>query len=111
MYLGTFGKDPLTIYQMRIFLTGYGVAMDSLGAIDIGTPEFYGFHEWIRRKFGYGESTAGWTNMILAQALDLPPIPSGSSLRWEGFNEKVTAAQHERALTMFFELLDEYRNG
>lgn len=83
--------------------------MDGIGAVDIGLPRFYEFHEWIRHKYGYGESTAGWSNMILAQALNLPPIISSSTLSWEGFNANVTPEQHERALKMFFELLDEYR--
>jgi hypothetical protein len=39
MYIGTFGRDPLTIYQMSVFLTGFGVAMYSIGAIDIGEPK------------------------------------------------------------------------
>lgn len=109
MYLGTFGRDPITIYHMSVFLAGFDFAMYGIGAIDVGEPEFHGFHEWIKRKFGYGESTAGWSNMILAQALGLPPITSGSNLSWEGFNVHVSPEQHERALAMFFGLLDEYR--
>jgi hypothetical protein len=30
-------------------------------------PDFGGFHDWVSRRFGWRESTPGWSNLILQE--------------------------------------------
>lgn len=100
MYIG----DPTT-EKLDVFLTGYRVAMDHAGIADESQPPFMGFHNWVARKFGFRESTAGWSNMILAVTLGLDP----SSVHWERYAAQATGEQQEEAVQRCFVLFDEYR--
>jgi len=54
--------------------TGYMQAMREAGIQDNSNPEFHGFHEYIRNKFGFFEATMGWSNIITAITLKLARI-------------------------------------
>lgn len=98
--------NPISTAAMHTFLIGYSLAMDELGKTDGSTPHFREFHDWVSQKFGYGESTAGWSNMILAQTLGL-----STDCAWDELLERsITPQQHACALQSFFCLLDEYRS-
>jgi hypothetical protein len=97
--------SPISTDALSTFLCGYSVAMVEAGRCDVAKPRFQGFHDWVQEKFSYGESTAGWSNMILAKELGLSPDDS-----WEEFLKlPITQQQHAAALQSFFCLLDEYR--
>ena len=101
---GMFIGVPSTI-SMFIYLNGYQQAMRDVGAKDVTSPDFYEFHNWVQRKLGYSNSIAGWSNMILANTLGLPPNHS-----WNiSFKLDASEEQHDQALKRFFEFIDEYR--
>ena len=101
MWIGNPSPDAL-----HIFLTGYWCAMDDAGVTDASLPVFQGFHDWVARKFGFGESTAGWANMILAVTVGADP----ASIHWESlFALPITDEQKRQATMRCFELIDEYR--
>lgn len=103
MYIG----DP-SPKQLFVFLTGYGMAMDDAGITDISHPPFFReFHDWVARKLGFHESTAGWPNMIMAVTLGLNP----KKIRWENYAVKATYQQKSEATELVFKLIDEYRDS
>jgi hypothetical protein len=65
MYLG----QP-SIRLLRAYIDGvFHLSSWGLGNVKITSdPPFKAFHEWVKEKYGYGESTSGWCNMLLAQA-------------------------------------------
>jgi hypothetical protein len=100
MYIGDPSPEKLDVY-----LHGYRAAMHHAGKRDASDPPFHGFHLWVARRLGFGESTAGWSNMILAVTLGLNP----RTIRWEGYNAAATSDQLKEATERCFALLDEYR--
>ena len=100
MYIG----DP-SPEKLLVFLWGYMLAMGHAGLEDKSEPSFQGFHNWVAKRFGFYESTAGWPNMILAITLGLDP----RTIRWEGYDATATGAQLIEATERCFTLLDEYR--
>ncbi len=73
MYIG---GNAVTL--MAFHLSGYEAACRWKGVEDQLNPPWYDFHEYVRRKTGFGESTSGWANMLLdfnsgdeAKALDM----------------------------------------
>ena len=82
MYLGEW-----SLIRLRAFIDGYTFLAYELGIEPRDQPDFGGFHDWVARKFGWRESTAGWTNILLQE--------SGGDDR--------------KGLASFFKLLDEYR--
>ena len=83
MYIG-----DARISSLRSFLDGYQFAatVHNIEKKQVFPPFWY-FHEWAMHKYGWGESTAGWKNIILE----------------ENQNDE------ELALTKCFELLKEFR--
>ena len=76
------------ISSLRSFLDGYQFsAMVHNIEKEQVFPPFWYFHEWAMHKYGWGESTAGWKNIILE----------------ENQNDE------ELALTKCFELIREFR--
>lgn len=94
----------VTLNNLFTYLAGYRTAMDFAGIEDISTPQFNDFHEFVRAKYGYYESTAGWANMILAVTIGLDP----NQIRWESYDSEVSQEQHEKSVETFFELIDEF---
>lgn len=99
--------DPTPI-ALRQFLVGYQCAMDDAGIEDVAYPEFHGFHDWIAKRFGYYESTAGWANMISAVVMGYDP----ATINWNKFFvETLSSEQGKYAVNYCFELMDEYRQS
>jgi hypothetical protein len=82
-------------------------AMDHAGMKDASEPPFPDFDEWVRKQFGFRESTMGWANMILAVTLGLDP----RAVNWEDFDKGATREQLFEATRRSFELLEEYRGA
>lgn len=90
---------------LACFLSGYRVAMMSEGKKEASTPDFHGFHDWVRQELGYCSSVPGWSNMILASVLGLKP----GEISWDTYWVGTTPDQHRESFNMFYEMLDRYR--
>lgn len=101
LYLGYVSLRTLATY-----LAGYQMAMTDAAFMDISNPEFHQFNDFIRDKFGYLESTAGWSNMILAISLGFSP----DNVDWCSFYTNISTQQHLISVSRFFELLAEFRH-
>jgi hypothetical protein len=84
MYIGC-----KSILQLRAFLCGYQFAAETHDIPDQSEPEFGKFHDWVARKFGWYESTAGWANIILQE----------------------TGNDEEASVDHFYTLIDQFRSG
>ena len=84
MYIGS-----NSLVRLRAFLDGCFYMADEFGIECCERPDFGGLHDWVARRFGWYESTAGWCNIIVQEC-------SGD----EG-----------KALDRFFELVEEYRRS
>lgn len=73
------------------------MAMRDAGVEDVSTPDFDGFHEFVRERYNYFESTAGWANMIKAVVIGLDP----NHIRWENYDHAMTFDQKKRRLICF----------
>jgi hypothetical protein len=71
------------------FVSGYNTSCWYKGIEENLTPRWQLFHEFVKRKTGFYESTSGWKNMILTQC--------------EGVEDK--------ALDLFFTYFYEFRKG
>ncbi len=83
MYLGEY-----KISLMSAFLYGYDMAIRLNNVAQ--TPEyppFWYFHEWAKEKYKWGESTAGWKNIILQE----------------------NGGDEEKALNVFFEMMTDFQ--
>jgi hypothetical protein len=84
MYLGMH-----SLVRLRAFLDGCFFLACQHG-IECGTrPDFGGLHDWIAKRFGWYESTAGWCNIILHEC----------------------GGDDSKALDSFFEVVEEYRSN
>jgi phosphoribosylanthranilate isomerase len=84
LYLGS-----KSILRLRSFLDGFGHAFDVQGT-KFDWKKFYSednFHDYVAKYFGWYESTAGWENIILKQCENV----------------------EERAVDVFFALLEEFK--
>jgi len=76
-----------SLIRLRAFLDGcFCVAREHEIPTD-ERPPFGELHDWVARRFGWYESTAGWCNIILQEC----------------------GGDDAKALSRFFELIDEYR--
>jgi len=65
------------------------------------------FFDWVAKRLGYFESTAGWVNMILAYSIGLNP----KEISWEYFLEMpITKEQHTESIKMFYRLVDQFKS-
>jgi hypothetical protein len=71
------------------FINGYSLACHLKGIDEHEIPPFGEFHEFVRRKTGFSETTSGWRNMLLS------------------FNDN----NEEKALAMFFVVFAEFVDG
>lgn len=95
-----------SLKSIRIYASGYYEALLDQ-KIYSATHTDEPFFDWTANKLGYYESTAGWANMILAVAIGFDPV----NIDWEEvFNHNVTKDEHIKSITMFYELLDEYKS-
>jgi len=102
MYVGEVRLDFISSY-----LTGYEMAMKIAGVNDPSMPDFSGFREFVRKKYQFFGSSNGWANMILAVTIGFDP----TDMHWGDFRNKIISPeQHQRSVTEFFNLLDEYQS-
>lgn len=65
------------------------------------------FFDWVAKKLGYYESTAGWANMILAFSMGFKP----ENISWEEvFATPVANEQHLKSIKFFYELVEQFKN-
>lgn len=63
------GEPSLT--ALNHFIHGFAYAlMATENPFDDEDPPFSGFHDWIASRFGFAQSTLGWTNMLLRSVGD-----------------------------------------
>jgi hypothetical protein len=95
-----------TVKSISNYLSGYYHALlDHKIVLSEKTDE--PFSEWVAKKLGYCESTAGWTKMILAHSIGLKP----ENISWEKFSETaVNHEQHLESIKLFYELVEHFRN-
>jgi hypothetical protein len=82
MYIGG-NSISLLMYHVA----GYEAACRWKGMEEHLDPLWYGFHEYVRSRTGFGESTSGWSNMLLA----------------------FSGGDEAKGLKLFFELFDAFR--
>jgi hypothetical protein len=58
--------DEQNISALHYFISGYVQACAINGIEENETPPFGEFHEFVRGKTNFSESTSGWKNMILS---------------------------------------------
>ena len=102
LYIGEENLNSLLVY-----IGGYSGAMMDAKIACVSKPEFGGFHEFVREKYGYSESTMGWANMILASTLGLDP----KNIRWENYDNDVSREQYKESINVFYKLLDEFKKN
>lgn len=81
----TFLDGDRSLRRLRSFLVGYECGLGRLHFSLRDHDLFHSFHDWVASKLGFGESTSGWCNMILART-----------------------KSDDEAYSKFFELLDEF---
>jgi hypothetical protein len=84
MYIG--GQ---TVSLMAYHIAGYEAACRWKGVEESLDPPWYDFHEYVRERTGFGESTSGWSNMLLQHC----------------------GGDGAKALALFFTMLDAFRSG
>ena len=72
---------------LKSFLDGCFFLAEEHGIETSECPVFGGFHDWVAKRFGWYESTAGWCNIIVEEC----------------------GGDQGKALDRFFELIEEYR--
>jgi hypothetical protein len=89
------------------FIDGYTFAVRSEDRYTEFLSNFPEFHNWVAKRLGFYESTAGWQNMILAIEMGYSP----KSVDWLGYADRATEAQHRASVVKFFEMVQEYKNA
>lgn len=93
-----------TLKSIHIFISGYYQALLDHKIVLIIHPE-QPFFEWVAKKLGYNESTAGWANMILAFTLGFKP----EYINWEEvLATPVNKEQHFESVKFLYELIEQY---
>lgn len=96
-----------SLYSIHTYLSGYSHALRD-NKIEQKSPPSISFFDWVAKKLGYYESTAGWANMTLAYSLGL----DSSEIEWEPFFQRqvqITEQQHINSVKLFYKLLEEFK--
>lgn len=93
--------------NLRSFIDGYTFGIKGKKELEEFLSDFPGFHNWVAKKFGFKESTAGWQNMILAIEMGFSP----ESMEWVGYSNGATEKHQKAAVAKFYELVSEYKNA
>ena len=104
MYTG-----EMTLKSIFLFIRTYRMALIEHDFIDTDKPDFHNFHDFVKDKFGFSESTAGWRRMIVAKTLGLNS--NMDNWDWELLEEKekkMTLEEHKASIELFFKLFDEF---
>jgi hypothetical protein len=78
-----------SLIRLRAFLNGCFYLAREQDIHCSESPDFGGLHDWLAKRFGWYESTAGWCNIILQECGD----------------------DDSKALDLFFELIEEFRKS
>jgi hypothetical protein len=81
--------DAENITALNHFVNGYLQALAAKNIDEAETPPFRDFHDFVRCRTQFSESTSGWRNMLLS----------------------CNGNDEAKALDMFFILFDEFTNG
>jgi hypothetical protein len=98
--------DEVTLKSILNYISGYYHAL--LDNKIVQNPQTADpFFDWVAKKLGYYESTAGWVNMILAYSMEFKP----ENISWEEvFATTVTNEQHLKSIKFFYELVEQFKN-
>jgi hypothetical protein len=96
-----------TLSHIRTYIDAYSHAMHDVDCSNTGTPGFGGFHKWVARKYGFQRFSAGYPEILLAVALDISP----DEVKWETYDESVSIEDHKNSVTLFFDLVREYKSA
>lgn len=92
-----------TLSSINNYCNGYHHALIDNGIVPESHEPFF---DWVAKKLGYFESTAGWSNMILAYCMGFEP----KNIDWEiVFATTVTEEQHRKSISYFYELVEEFK--
>ncbi len=92
-----------TLKSINNYCNGYHHALVDNGIVSHSNEPFF---DWVAKKLGYYESTAGWANMILAYCMGFEP----KDISWEVvFATTVTKEQHLKSISYFYELVEEFK--
>ena len=91
------------LFALRAYLDGYLMGCDGEGIPDHGIFE-YEFHEYVKDRLGYYESTAGWSNMITAHCMGFSP----DKVDWSDYLRDATEDHHHAAVDLLWNLMDDY---
>ncbi|CAA6821469.1 MAG: Unknown protein [uncultured Sulfurovum sp.] len=97
----------MTLESIFLYFNTYRMALIENGFEDSDEYDSCAFHEFVKNKFGFYESTAGWKNMIVADILGLEG--SMETWSWEEFfdkEKKMTSEEHKKSIELYFELFD-----
>ena len=78
-----------SLVRLRAFLDGCFYMAHEHGIECREQPDFGGLHDWVAKRFGWYESTAGWCNIIVQEC----------------------GGDEGEALDRFFDLVEEYRRS
>lgn len=95
----------ITPNNLNVFILGYRMAMMDLGYVDVSTPPYSEFSNWVTKKLGYSVSSIGWDQIILAKILG----EDAETVDWKNFARGATRSQLEEATRRSFELFEEFR--
>ena len=96
----------ISLKSIHTYLSGYYHALSD-NSITQQPNDDELFFDWVAKKLGYYESTAGWANMILAHCMEFEP----RNIKWEKvFDTPVSAEQHLKSVSLFYKLLDEFKD-
>ncbi|WP_143710890.1 hypothetical protein [Saccharophagus degradans] len=93
--------------NIRSFIDGYTFSIKNKAESLEFLSDFPGFHDWVAKRLGFYESTAGWQNMILAIEMEYSP----KNIKWVGYADGATELQHKASVTRFFDMVNEYKNA
>lgn len=98
-----------TLKSVFLYLNTYRNTLLEHEFVDISKPNFHDFHDFVKNKFGFYESTSGWKNMIVAISLGFDGDMHTWS--WETLFQRelqMTEEEHKSSLILFFTLFDEF---
>ncbi|MDO5106146.1 hypothetical protein [Capnocytophaga sp.] len=94
--------SPPTLPSLWNFVLGYKSAFWILGKKD---DSLDGFDDFVAKKLGFYESTAGFVNMILAHTQGF----ESKNILWDDFlKSEISSETHQKAITLFFSLLEAF---
>lgn len=98
--------SEVSLKSIYIYILGYYQALLD-NEIVAKRDDYESFFDWVAKKLGYFESTAGWVNIILAHCLGF----KSDDIVWEEvFNYDISKEEHLNSIKKFYELLEEYKN-